>query len=233
MKNLFFVITGIFLTTTTSGCGVVGSGQVTSEVRQVPVFYGVDLRCSANVFITQGDVQEIKVEAEDNILSHITTEVKNNELIIDCKEYVRTRRPVNVYVTVKDLCLVELSGSGTLVTRSSFSCDHMNIRLAGSGDIKAMLSAKSVKATLSGSGNLELSGSASESDIRISGSGNVNAESMKCFESAISISGSGVGRVDVDNDLVVNITGSGNVYYLNEPGHIRSRITGSGEILKI
>lgn len=215
------------------GCGIEGSGNVTTELRSLSVFSGIDLRNTANVYVSQGDVQEVKIEAEDNIVSLILTEVKNDELIIYCKENIRTKRAVNIYITVKSLCLLELSGSGSIITRSQFACDHMNIRLSGSGDVKVNLAAKSLKATLAGSGNMDLSGSAAEADMRISGSGNVNAELMKSFTSAISISGSGSGKVDVANVLTVNISGSGNVQYLSEPGHIQSRITGSGAIQKI
>lgn len=229
LLSLFFV----FVSITVFGCGIEGSGNVITELRNLQSFTGIDLRNTANVYITRGDVQEIKIEAEDNIVPLIFTEIKNDELVIRCQEDIHTTRAVNIFITVKNLCLMELSGSGSMVTRSFFSCDHMNVRLSGSGDIKASINTKSLKATLAGSGNMELNGSAVESDVRISGSGDVNAQQMRSFTSAVSISGSGSGKVDVANDLTVNITGSGNVLYLSEPGHIQSRITGSGAIQKI
>lgn len=233
MKKNLLTILFAFVSFTVFGCGIEGSGNVITETRSLTTFNGIDLRNTANVYITQGDVQEVKIEAEDNIVPLILTEVKNDELIIECKENIRTKRAINVYITVKNLCLMELTGSGSMTARSQFSCDHMNVRLSGSGDMKAIVNAKSLKATLSGSGNMDLTGSSEESDLRISGSGNVNAELMKTFTGAVTISGSGSGKVDVSNDLTVNITGSGNVQYVHEPGHIQSRITGSGSIEKI
>src|SRR5690349_17844246 len=93
------------------GCafGINGSGVVTTENRTVMTFTGIDLQCSANVYFMQGDEQSVKVEAEDNIISHITTEVKNEELIVstDGKDF-NTHQQINVYVTVKELCMLEL-----------------------------------------------------------------------------------------------------------------------------
>ena len=103
-----------------------------------------------------------------------------------------------------------------MTTRSQFSCDHMNVRLSGSGDMKAIVNAKSLESNIIRKWEYGSTGSSEESDLRISGSGNVNAELMKTFTGAVTISGSGSGKVDVSNDLTVNITGSGNVQYVHE-----------------
>lgn len=233
MKKSIFVLFSL-IASMASGCGIEGSGIIKSETRDMPVFAGIELRSTANVYIMQGDKQEVKVEADDNILQHIETSVKNDALVIstDDKKF-STKTPVNIYVTVKDLCMIDLSGSGNIITRNEISCQHMTIRLSGSGDIRAILAAKSLKATLSGSGNLELNGSTAETDIRLSGSGNVNAGKLMTFTSNVHISGSGTSTVDVKNDLTVNITGSGNVYYVETPDKVRTRVTGSGNIQKI
>lgn len=231
--NLLVLASILFLTTSSYGCRTESSGRTTSEVRPLESFSGIELKSAANVYVTQGDVQEVRVEAEDNLLGKINTTVKNNSLVIDDEDNVKYTKPVTIYITVKDLCLLELTGSGNIVTRSQFLCDFMNIKLSGSGDIRVMVNSKSLKANLSGSGNLVLNGSSAETDYRISGSGNINAHELNCFSSAVAISGSGTSTVDVKNDLNVTITGSGNVHYVQEPGKISSKIIGSGEISKL
>ncbi len=234
MKTNLLVLASILLLTTTSyGCRTEGSGKITSEVRQLESFSGIELKSAANVYVTQGDVQEVRVEAEDNLLGKINTTVKNNSLVIDDEDNIKYTKQVTIYITVKDLCLLELTGSGNIVTRSQFICDFMSIKLSGSGDIRVLVNSKSLKGNLSGSGNLVLNGSSAETDYRISGSGNINARDLNCFSSAVAISGSGTSTVDVKNDLNVTITGSGNVHYVNEPSKIASKIIGSGEISKL
>ncbi|MFZ7115419.1 MAG: head GIN domain-containing protein [Bacteroidota bacterium] len=234
MKTNFLVIaTTLLLNTASYGCWTKGSGRTVTETRELETFSGIELKSSANIYITQGDKQEVRVEAEDNLISKITTRVKNNSLIVDTDDNVSFTKPVTIHITVKDLCLIDLTGSGNIVTRSQFQCEFMSLKLSGSGDIRVMLDSKSLKANLSGSGNLDMKGSSSETDIRISGSGNVDARGLNSFSSAIAISGSGTSTVDVKNDLNVTITGSGNVFYVEEPGHISSKIIGSGEISKL
>jgi len=218
------------------GCafGINGSGNVVTENRTVTVFTGIELQCSANVYFTQGDAQSVKVEAEDNIIKHITTEVKNDELIVstDGKDF-SSHEQINVYVTVKDLCLLELTGSGNMIGKSHVNCDNMTLHISGSGDIKADVRSLTMKMKLSGSGNLDVSGTATSTDIRIAGSGNVNAQNLQTMSSAVSISGSGQSTINASEQLNVSITGSGDVHYIGEPQKLKTNITGSGSVTKI
>ena len=232
MKPILALL-AFFISLNASACNLEGSGHPKSEQRNLPAFNGIDLRCGANVIVAQGDKQDVRIEADDNLLSKITTEVKNDELVIDFTRDFRSKSGVNIYITMPALCLVELTGSGNITATGTFSCDFLNLRLSGSGDIKGRFEAKSLKAALAGSGTMSLSGSVAESDIRISGSGNINARELKMFTSAIYITGSGNTEVDVANNLKVDITGSGNVYYVSEPAHLQTRITGSGNVGKV
>jgi len=218
------------------GCafGIDGSGVVTTENRTVTTFTGIDLQCSANVYFMQGDEQSVKVEAEDNIISHITTEVKNDELVVstDGKDF-NSHQQINVYVTVKELCLLELSGSGNMVGKSHINCDNMTIHIGGSGDIKADVRSLTMKIKLAGSGSLEISGTATSTDIRIAGSGNVNAKNLQAMTSAVAISGSGQSTINASEVLTVSISGSGDVHYIGDPQKLNTSITGSGTVSKI
>ncbi len=218
------------------GCalGIDGSGKVVSENRSVINFTGIDLQCSANVYFMQGDEQSVKVEAEDNIVSHITTEVKNDELIVstDGKDF-STHKEINVYVTVKELCLLELTGSGNMIGKSHVNCDNMTMHIAGSGDLKADVRSLTMKIKLSGSGNLDVSGTATSTDIRIAGSGNVDAKGLQTMNSSVSISGSGQSTINASEQLTVSITGSGDVHYIGDPIKLKTNITGSGSVSKI
>ncbi len=218
------------------GCafGINGSENVVSENRTVASFSGIDLQCSANVYFTQGDEQSVRVEAEDNIISHITTEVNGGELIVSTDgNNIRTHKEINVYVTVKELCLLELTGSGNMIGKGYVNCDNMILSVSGSGNIKADVRSLTMKIKVSGSGNLDVSGTATACDIRIAGSGNVNAKNLQSMNSAVSISGSGKSTVNASNELDVSIPGSGVVHYTVEPQKLRTSIIGSGSVSKI
>lgn len=67
-----------------AGCaGGQGSGNVTNETRDVSSFSEVALHGTGNLTIKQTGSESLTIEAEDNVLPHIQTDVKNNRLTIE------------------------------------------------------------------------------------------------------------------------------------------------------
>src|SRR5688572_22272590 len=72
-----------------SGCdGVLGdgtihgTGRVITEDRSLPRFYGVSNATEARVEILQGPSQNVRIEAEENLISHLRTRVEGGLLRI-------------------------------------------------------------------------------------------------------------------------------------------------------
>ena len=217
------------------GCafGNDGTGNVITENRTVTTFTGISLECHATVYFTQGDEQSVKVEASDNIMSHIVTVVQDRSLDIKLEDGFKTREPITVYVTVKELCQLAVAGSGKMIGKSHINCDNMSLGVAGSGDITADIRSLAVKISVSGSGGLNLSGTTTSMDIKIAGSGNVNAKDLQAINSTVALTGSGSSIINTKEELNVSITGSGGVRYVSEPAKVKSNITGSGNVSKI
>ena len=192
----------------------------------------IELKTFANVFITQGDKTEARIEKSSNS-SDVLLKVEGNRLIIYSEKNTHNETPVNVYVTVKNLTEVDLEGSGNIKMTDNFKCDNIDLEIAGSGNIDANVDAKSLTVKIDGSGDLDIKGKSNESDISINGSGNMNAKEFKTSTSSIKVSGSGTSTIDVKDELTVKISGSGNVFYLTEPERVHAKSSGSGRVEKI
>src|ERR1043166_6963443 len=59
-----------------------GSGKLVSETRNVSDFQAIDVSYPAQVLVQQGTKESLKVEAEDNLLPGLKTQVKNGVLQI-------------------------------------------------------------------------------------------------------------------------------------------------------
>ena len=197
-----------------TACSVVnGSGQVATETRPVSGFTGIDLAGSGEVTIQQGEAESLTIEADDNVLPKLTSEVADSILTLDTKPgtTVRPRSPIRYRVTVKDLTSLGLSGSGIVTAQG------MKIR--------------TLRTDISGSGRVNLSGSADQQDIELSGSGLYEAAELPSQTVSAEVSGSGQVFVTVSGDLKVDISGSGNVTYSGEP-RVDSSVSGSGKVIK-
>jgi len=209
------------------------------ETINVGDFDEIVMRVSGTVYVTQGNTNEVIVEGYNDDLEEVNIDVRGGALTIESSRRSSWRFwdsnnvRVDVYVTVKELNGVTVSGSGDIVGQNTIEAGDFKAKVSGSGDIELELDARNVDASISGSGNIELSGSSSSGSLSISGSGKLLAENMKVDDFEVRISGSGRGSITVNGELDVRISGSGIVYYGGNPTGVNSSISGSGKVRRI
>jgi hypothetical protein len=227
-KKLLFLIAGFLLFAAISV-----SAQKTED-RSVGTFTKVSMGISGDLYVSQGNTPKLTVEADEEILGLIVTEVENGELKIRFRQSrVKSKTPVRIWITTAEIEGLYLSGSGNIITETAIKTNEMELRLSGSGNINAKdLSCDEVSSAISGSGNIDITGSADEMSIAISGSGNCNADELETEETDVKISGSGNCKVNATKELIVSVSGSGSVFYTGNPV-IDASISGSGKVRKL
>lgn len=208
-----------------------GSGKPGTETRSLANFTKIRLEGAMDVYVTQGASESARIEADDNLLKYITTDVSNNELEISSTESLESDNPIKVYVTVKSLTALNLEGSGTMVTQTPFNSREFGASIAGSGDINANITAEKLNASIAGSGNVILKGSANLASVSVAGSGDVKGYDLVAKTASVDIAGSGDCEVNATEQLTGNIMGSGSIYYHGDP-KLNTSIMGSGDIKK-
>ena len=240
MKKYFsFAITIALLCSACNYIGgerVVGSGNVTTQDRSISGFSAVESSGFFDVYLSSGNTQNVRVEADDNLHEYIETTVNGNELEIDTRDgyRIKTNKDIKIYITSPEFNKVHLSGSGNIISQNQIKGnDKIDLSVSGSGNIKVDLHAPSVDAHMSGSGDVNLSGEARKFEGSLSGSGNIRAMDLKTEETSIRISGSGNADVFASTKLDVRVTGSGDVRYKGGVQQVTSNITGSGSVKKM
>ena len=208
------------------------------ETRDLPVFTKISLRTSANVYLTQGNTQKVEISGKESHLEKLETKVRDGKLIIDDRNRDSWRNwkglsGVDIYITVKEIEALSVSGSGDLASKSKFKCDDLDIAVAGSGDLEFEADARDVDISIAGSGSVILSGSSHINKVSIAGSGKLDAEDMESDSYSISIAGSGKCKVHAKNEITSKISGNGSIYYKGNPSKINNNSLGSGKIRKI
>lgn len=208
-----------------------GSGHVVSEDRALSEFKRIVVNTSPDVFLTQGFIQEVRVEAEDNLQPRIITRVSGGALIIEAKDCIRHSQPVKVYVTIPVIEGIEITGSGSVEGTNPMVGTALDIRMIGSGSLNMSLTYDKINVNNTGSGNINFSGAATEQSVRLTGSGNYNAIDLLSNICEATLTGSGSAQVHVIDQLTATITGSGNVVYEGD-ATVEQSITGSGRVIK-
>ena len=211
------------------GC-VNGSGPVVEQTIDLPDFTGVELSMSGSVFIKQGPVQEVVIEAQQNIIDEIERDVRNGVWEIETDGCVRDVNTFRVFITMPDISFLKISGSGEMVSENVLQVGDIEMNVSGSGDMDIALEADDIQSKISGSGAIRMEGIADEIDLEISGSGDYRAFNLESRIAFVEIRGSGDAEVFVTDELNVKISGSGDVRYKGNPS-LNVEISGSGEVI--
>lgn len=215
MRKLFYFLASVFALTFVS-CGdifgdvtrIYGTGNIMSETRNLESFHSIESRMGADINIIQSNTSYIEIEAQENLLDIMKTEVKNGKLIIHFGKYnVQTSKSIRINVYCRQAESFELYGAGRIV--SEFPLSYINI---------------------SGAGNVNCRGTGQNVNIRINGAGTVDLFDMQVENADVRISGNGTVYVKATNKLDVRISGAGNVYYLGLP-EVTKTISGIGNVI--
>jgi hypothetical protein len=218
------------------GPSVRGSGNIVSETRQVSGFDAVNVDYPASVFISQGTADSVKVEADDDVLPGLKTEVRNNELRIfykkDGEKRVTPTQAVVITITVKDLEAVNFSSAGDL-SIAGIKSDHLDVNLSGAGEIDLKdVTLNGLSVNLSGAGSMSASGTTDNMSLNISGFGDFKAKDLQSKTAKVNISGAGSATVWAEDELDATISGAGSVSYYGSPS-VTKNVNGVGSVSHI
>jgi hypothetical protein len=230
-----------------------GSSRVIEETRQIGSIDSVELATIGTLFIEVGDEESLRIEAEDNLLPYIDTEVRAGTLVIDVdpNTNLRNTRPIDYYLTVQELSAIRLSSSGDaeapdlesdrfeIVVSSSgdllmgeLDCGSCDIRLSSSGDVDLeAVYGEQLNVRISSSGDLTIDGGDVErQEVRLSSSGTYDARRLDSESASVQISSSGSATVRVDGQLKADLSSSGNLRYYGDPD-VEATTASSGDVI--
>jgi len=212
-----------------------GSGDISEETHAFSGLTGVRLSTFGELEIRLGDKEELRIEADDNLLQYFETRKDGEVLRIGTRRgfSLRPSRTVLYTLTVKELESIGLSSSGN-AHAPALSADHFEIRISSSGDVSVDgIEANSLDVHISSSGNVEIGeGVVDKQEIRISSSGDYGGASVRSDEVTVRLNSGGNARVWVEKSLDATLSSSGSVYYKGDPEVVDSH-SSSGRVRPI
>lgn len=187
-----------------------------------------------DVIISEGETS-VRVEADENLLPYIITELRDNwlEIKLENNISIKSQNDVKIYITTPSLTNISVAGSGDVTATGDFdSGKKAAYSIAGSGDITMVVNAPRVEADIAGSGNLKLTGMTRDLDVKIAGSGNFEGNDLKAENAKVKIAGSDDVFLFADVNLDAKVVGSGSVKYRGN-ATVNRKVVGSGSISKM
>ncbi len=220
-----------------SGCtfaskGIKGDGNVIKQERSVSAFDGIDVGGAFNVFLTQGESEKLVIEADENLMDIIETDVRGTTLKIKTSEDINGSTKLNIYITFKDLKDIDVSGACDLTGENKFKLGDLDLECSGASEMEMKFSAGNVELDCSGASNAELFGSAQSVNADLSGASKLDAMEFEVAIYNIDVSGASHGKIFVTEELSVEVSGAAHLKYKGEPRIKEHDVSGAGSLKK-
>lgn len=231
---------------------ITGSGNATTETRDVANFTSISFADDGELIVTQDGTESLTIEADDNVLPAIETTVRNGTLIIEIRDGTDLRpvTPIRYMLSVTQLQELKMLGDGT-TTASALESEQLSLKLHGDGNVVVdaitattsaieltgdgqiivnTLDAQELTTTISGDGQVTVAGDVPAQSLTISGDGNYIADQLRSNHGQINVNGDGEISVWTVETLDVELGGNTNVSYTGSP-EIHQTIHGDGQLV--
>ncbi|MEP6742217.1 MAG: head GIN domain-containing protein [bacterium] len=188
-----------------------GSAVRQKQKREVASFTSIATEGAFDIDVICQKPQSVEVEADDNLLPLITTDVSNNVLHIKSNRSFSINDPIKVTISVPNLEGISASGAGKIDVRG-LKNDKFEIDANGATTMKVAGETKLI-------------------DIDTNGAGKIDAHKLRAARGVVEAKG--VARVDVNvaEQLEVTVSGPSHVTYEGDPV-VRKTVHGPGTVEK-
>jgi hypothetical protein len=162
-----------------SGKTVTVSGTSKIENRNLSGFTGISVQRALEVVVEQSDKFEVIVEADDNILSHITTDIRDGILVIetDINNFDNVNKK-KIRVKMPNVASLESSSASSIKSKNTLITQDLNIDSSSGSTIEISVEAENLTCDSSSGSTIELKGKALNLNADSSSGSTINAENL-------------------------------------------------------
>ena len=118
------------------GNGIDGNGDVRTEKRDVEgSFTKIEASRGLNVEVEQSKSYSVEVEADDNLLEHITTKVENGTLVITSDENIDEYESKTIRVKMPTITSLETTSGADITGQNTFLGTNLNVKSSSGSEI--------------------------------------------------------------------------------------------------
>jgi hypothetical protein len=235
MKNsLKFIL--VLLTIALISCNGninIGSGNIITEKRNITEsFDKIEASSGVNVFVTQGNLEDVVVETDDNVMKYVITKVENGTLVIKLKRNSNFMSSIDVKVQMPNISGIKASSGATIEAQNTLRGSLLDMKSSSGSDIKAALEYEDVNCETSSGSTMTVSGKALQLKTNSSSGSDIDANELAANEIiAKASSGSGT-RVNPIVKLDAHASSGGTIEYVKIPKTLTKSESSGGSVEK-
>jgi len=209
-----------------------GSGNIITEKRNTGAFTGISVGGGFDVEVKTGPA-EVMVEADDNIIKYIETDVVDGQLKIRLEHINIHDAHLKVYVTAPEINTIRTSASASVDVKDILkSARAIKLQSSSGSNIKAVLDAPDIEADASSGGEMDLSGRTRNFNAESSSGSTINAKELMSENTTVSVSSGAAAHVHASLSLDASASSGGNVSYRGGAVTVKKNVSSGGEVEK-
>ena len=236
MKTLFSITLLSLLAFKTSACNKIKpSKKITTEERTIGTYEKLSVYDAFDVSVTYGSAtSKITVEANDNLMKYIITELDGDYLVIklDSKISVKSSATLKINITVPKLTEIKASGASSVEFLSELSTSNLNLNLSGASALKGDVNLTSCNFNLSGASQIDVAGSINTAIIELSGASSIGNYNCSIDNLSIDLSGASSGSLTLNEIINIDASGASSLNYKGNGTVNAIELTGASSINK-
>ncbi|WP_026207759.1 MULTISPECIES: head GIN domain-containing protein [Butyricimonas] len=236
MKNLFLLLALLIVGTAVAQVKrIKGTGYLLVQARDASKpFTKISVQQGITLYLKQGKEFGITIEADDNIISHVKTEIKNGQLnvFLDPNVIIRSFTAMNVSVATPEITGLDVSSAARLIGSSPLRVDKLELSASGTAVVKLEVEGKELDVEASNAAKLELKGAVDRLELEMSSSATLKAWDLRAADCEAEISNAAKAEVYVSGTLGVQLSSAGLLVYDGNPRITKQDVSGRGALAK-
>jgi hypothetical protein len=236
-KHKFYLLTVLALLSitqiTTTSCIVnshFGNGEVVEENREISGFNSISASAGLNVYLTQSDDEHVVVEADENLMEYIITDVRGHELKCEVEGNIRRSTKLNIYVSYKTLNNISVSSGADINTENILHSNNLSINVSSGADADLEIEAVSVNCQVSSGADVKLKGKCDHINANSSSGADIKANGLFCKSAQAIASSAGDIRLSVSESINANASSGGDIVFHGSPKTINIDESSGGDV---
>ena len=211
-----------------------GNGNVVTEERTVNQdFDKVRGSSGFDVYLTEGSENKIVVEADENLLEFIETEISNGKLTIGSSKNIGRSKAKKVHVTYINLSSIEASSGADVIGKSVIKSEKITLDSSSGADLEVEVFTKELYAETSSGADIQVSGKATTVYANASSGSELNAKNLNSITCSAKASSGADIIVTVQDKITAKASSGGDVRYYGDPVSVTKKGGRSGSVKKM
>ena len=216
-----FLLLGL-IATVTFGCWNMPQERSTAdyvkENRNVGDFSRLEIGGAFKLYISQGDKVSLTIEADQDDIKDIITEIEGNTLrIYPSRNWGNMFNDVTIWLTIKDLEYINFSGAVEVTGEGTLEFSEIDLEVSGAAEIRMNFNASKFDAEFSGASEVDLAGKSTTGYIELSGASEFDAQNLEFQDLNVDVSGASSAKVWATGTLTIDASGASDIRYKGSP----------------